>query len=179
MAEQTKQEKKATKQESKKEPAEPKKRPQEESNEILVRVFGYDIPGSRNIYAGLTRIKGVSWSISNAACIKLGLNRIAKVSELTKDQIQKIEGFLKELDIPDFMKNRRKDEETGKTRHIFGSDLEITREFDVKKMRKIRSYKGLRHALKLPVRGQRTRSHFRQKGKSVGVQKTKAKPGAK
>ena len=33
------------------------KKPQEEqSNEILVRILGYDVPGSRNIYAGLTRI---------------------------------------------------------------------------------------------------------------------------
>ena len=44
-------------------------------------------------------------------------------------------------------------------------------------MKKIKSYKGWRHAMGQPVRGQRTRSHFR-KGSSVGVIKAKAKPGA-
>ncbi|MDP1695693.1 MAG: 30S ribosomal protein S13 [archaeon] len=149
------------------------KKPQEEqSNEILVRILGYDVPGSRNIYAGLTRIKGVSWAISNVICLKLNYPRTKKISELSKEDIKKIEAFLEDIPIPDFMKNRRLDLETGETKHLFGSDLDITREFDIKRMRKIKSYKGIRHALRLPVRGQRTKSHFRlNKMKSGGIKK--------
>ena len=53
-----------------------------------------------------------------------------------------------------------------------------TKEFDIKRMKKMRSYKGIRHASGLPVRGQRTKSHFRKKGKNkaVGVSKTKTEP---
>ena len=143
-------------------PSAEKKRPfVEESNEILVRIYGYDIPGSRNIYTGLTRIKGISWAVSNAVCLKLGISHSRKISELSKDDVERIEQFLKELDIPDFLKNRRYDRETGKTGHQYGSDLDMKREFDIKRLKEIRSYRGVRHALKLPVRGQRTRSHFR------------------
>ena len=40
------------------------RRPVEERIETLVRIMGQDIPGSRNIYAGLTRIKGISRALS-------------------------------------------------------------------------------------------------------------------
>lgn len=158
-----KQEKKAqTIQKSQQKPESKSKRPQqEERTELLVRIFGYDIPGSKNLLAGLTRIKGISWAISNAVCLKLNMPRSKKISELTKEEIKKIEEFLPNIPIPDFMKNRRLDRETGKTSHLFSSNLEIAREFDIKHMKKIRSYKGIRHALRQPVRGQRTQSHFR------------------
>ena len=41
----------------------------------IIRILQTDIPGNRNIYTGLTRIKGVSWAISNAVCI---LNKFDK-----------------------------------------------------------------------------------------------------
>ena len=122
----------------------------------------------------MTRIKGISWAISNALCIKLNIPKSKKISELSKDDIHKIEHFLKNLEIPDFLKNRRLDPETGLTKHYFGSDLDIKKEFDIKRLREIKSYRGIRHASKLPVRGQRTRSHFRTKGKTMGVKRKKA-----
>jgi len=142
-----------------------------EENEILVRILGYDIPGSRNLYAGLTRIKGVSWTIANAVCLKIGFSKNKKVSELSKSDIQKIEEFLRNLPVYDFLKNRRMDVETGQTAHFFGADLDMKRDFDIKRLREIKSYKGVRHATKQPVRGQRTRSHFRTKGRAMGVKK--------
>ena len=44
-------------------------------------------------------------------------------------------------------------------------------EIDIKKMIKMKSYKGTRHTSGLPVRGQRTRSHFRKSGVAMGVKK--------
>lgn len=174
MAEDQKKPEKKIEQKSEKKPEKESKRPpQLQSNETLIRIFGYDLPGSRNIYSGLTRIKGVSWTISNAVCLKLKYPRSKRISELTKDDIQRIESFLKELPIPDYLKNRRSDPETGKTLHNFGTDLEIAREFDIKKLKKIRSYKGIRHSFKLPVRGQRTRSHFRAKTRATGIKSKK------
>jgi|SRR3989344_3407046 len=142
--------------------------------EVLVRILGYDIPGSKNVFTGLTRIKGVSWAVSNAVCIKLSIPKSKKISELSKADIQEIEKFFKEFKVSDFLKNRRLDIETGETKHYFGSDLDVKKEFDIKRLKEIKSYRGLRHALKLPVRGQRTRSHFRTRGIAMGV-KRKAK----
>ncbi len=158
-----------------KEPQVQKKKPEleMEENEVLVRILGYDIPGSRNLYTGLTRIKGISWTISNAVCIKLGFPKTKKISELSKQEIQKIEEFLKSLPVYDFLKNRRTDIETGKTAHFFGTDLDMKRDFDIKRLKEIKSYRGIRHALKQPLRGQRTRSHFRTKGRAMGVKKKK------
>ena len=147
---------------------------QQDENEILVRILGYDIPGSKNVMTGLTRIKGVSWAISNMSCLKLNIPKSKKISELSKPEIQEIEIFFKSFDVPSFLKNRRFDLETGESRHFFGSNLDVKKEFDIKRLKEIKSYRGLRHALKLPVRGQRTRSHFRTKGVAMGV-KRKAK----
>ncbi len=144
---------------------------QKEENEILIRILGFDIPGSKNLYTGLTRIKGVSWAVANAVCIKLGFPKNKKVSELSKDDIQKIESFLGELPIYEFLKNRRTDLESGKTSHLFGTNLDMRRDFDIKRLREIKSYRGVRHALKQPSRGQRTRSHFRKRGVAMGVKK--------
>ncbi len=148
----------------------------EENLESLIRIYSVDISGTKNIYVGLTKIKGISWAISNLICLKLNLPRTKKISELTKEEIQKIENFLRNLEAPDFLKNRRLDRETGKTEHFLSVDLDLKKQFDIKRLKKIRSYKGIRHSLKLPVRGQRTRSHFRSKGGAVGVQKKKEAP---
>ncbi len=152
-----------------------KQRPQiqDEKNEVLVRILGHDIPGSKNIYSGLTRIKGVSWSISNAACINLSIPKTKKIESLSKDEIQTIERWLKLLPIADFLKNRRFDRDTGLTKHYFGSDLDIKKEFDIKRLKEIKSYVGIRHSAKLPVRGQRTRSHFRTRGIAMGIKRKK------
>ena len=79
------------------------------------------------------------------------------------------------------MMNRRKDLETGQDMHIITTDWDLTIDNDIKKMKKIRSYKGVRHMIGQPVRGQRTKSNFRKnKGKlSLGVvRKSAPKPSA-
>jgi small subunit ribosomal protein S13 len=48
----------------------------------------------------------------------------------------------------------------------------LKKEFDIKRLKKIRSYRGLRHATGRPVRGQRTKGHFRSKT-SLGVAKSR------
>lgn len=167
---------KETKAKEAKEAKEVKKKPQEaEHEETLVRIFGHDIAGSRNAYAGLTRIKGVSWSISNLLCKQTGLDKGIKIVDLNKEQIDKIEALLANLEIPAFLKNRQKDIETGESKHLLANELDIKKDFDIKRLKQIKSYKGIRHSFKLPVRGQRTRSHFRKSGIAVGVSKKASK----
>ncbi|MDO8460267.1 MAG: 30S ribosomal protein S13 [Nanoarchaeota archaeon] len=146
---------------------------EQQIQEFLVRILSYDIPGSRNVYAGLTKIKGVSWSISNVVCLKLNIPRKKKIGELTKEDIEKIQTFLKSLQIQDYLKNHRFQFESGETKHYLGTDLDMVKDFDIRRLKKIRSYKGVRHSSGLPVRGQRTRSHFRTRGGASGVKRKK------
>lgn len=167
MAEEKKEQKQQKQEKKQEKKAEEKKPVREEMLESLVRIYGFDIPGNKNIYVGLTYIKGISWSISNAICIKLGLQKSKKIQEMSKDEIKKIENFLENLDVFPFMKNRRFDPETGKTSHLYGSDLDISKEFDIKRLKTMKSYRGIRHAAGQPVRGQRTKSHFRRKKTAI------------
>ena len=154
----------------KKRPENPEKK--QEYQGKLVRIMSGDIDSNNTIYHGLTKIKGISWSMSNAICHSLKLDKKRKIGSLSPEEIQKIIDFIKSPKIPSFLMNRRKDFETGEDKHLASTSLELQHEFDIKRMRKIRSYKGYRHAMGLPVRGQRTRGHFRKnKKKSVGIKK--------
>jgi small subunit ribosomal protein S13 len=158
----------------KKEERKEKKREEPQVKMIsLIRILSTDIPGESAIYPGLTKIKGVSWSMSNATCISLGLDKKKKLSALSPAEIERITAFIKNPKVPEWLFNRKKDRETGISKHLITSDLDLSRDFDIRRMKKIKSYKGWRHALGQPVRGQRTRSHFR-KGSAIGVAKGKA-----
>lgn len=172
MAEQKIEDKKAQKEKPKKESV--KKGPMAEPENLgrVIRIMQKDIEGKTKLYPGLTKIKGVSWSLSNAVCLKLGFDKNKKIEDLTESEIKKVEDFLKNPDIPKFLKNRQKDFETGKDEHLIASNLELRKEFDIKRLKKIKSYKGYRHVAGLPVRGQRTKAHFRKnKSKGAGIKK--------
>jgi len=144
----------------------------------IIRVLQTDIPGNKNVYAGLTRIKGVSWAISNAVMIINNLDKTRKMETLSKEEIQKIEETLRAHKFPKFLLNRKNDFTTGENTHLIGSEIDLAEELDIKRLKKIRSFRGLRHAMGQPTRGQSTKAHFRaNRKKGVGV-KVKAKPAA-
>lgn len=149
-----------------------KKENKESKQEIktIVRMLSVDIPGDRNVYTGLTRIKGVSWGLSNAVCKMLKIERDRKIGALNEEDIKRISEFIKNPKLPRFLLNRRNDIEEGKDSHLIGTDLEMTKEFDIKRLKKMKCYKGVRHSQGQPVRGQKTRSHFR-KNKIGGIMK--------
>jgi small subunit ribosomal protein S13 len=70
------------------------------------------------------------------------------------------------------MVNRPKDIYTGEVRHLLGPDLTMMNDDDVNRMRKMRSYRGIRHETGQKVRGQRTKSTGRT-GTTVGVKRKK------
>ena len=147
----------------------------------IVRIAGTDMKGERKLYVSLQRINGVGPALASALCRISKLDRNMKVGELTDQQIQKLEEIMKnplKFGIPEWMLNRRRDPETGEDLHIVGPTLKYVQKQDIKKMMEIKSYKGVRHALGLPVRGQRTKSSFR-KGRTVGVVRKKSQPGKK
>jgi len=145
---------------------------QEKREERLVRILSKDIEGKMKVYPGLTKIKGVSWAFSNAVCKTLNIDKNRTIGSLTEEEIQKISDFIKNPKLPEYILNRRKDIETGDDRHLTGTDLDLRKDFDIKKLRKIKSYRGLRHNTRLPTRGQRTKAHFRyNRKKGSGIKK--------
>ncbi len=151
---------------------------QEEPKQELkyfVRIANTDLDGNKPINHSLTKIKGVSFMLSNAICNLSGIEKTKKTGYLTDDEAAKIDDIIKEpskFNLPSWLFNRRKDPEDNSNRHLTGTALTFTQDNDIKMMKKIKSYKGIRHSLGLPVRGQRTRSNFRKnKGKVLGVKR--------
>jgi len=139
-----------------------------EKEATLIRILATDIPGDKKVYCGLTMIKGISWAMSNAICRKLKINKKQKIEELGQEGKEKILQAFKELGDKDFLLNRRKDYDSGEDKHLLTGDLDLQKDFDIKRLKKSKCYRGERHSQGLPVRGQRTKSNFRKNRKKGG-----------
>lgn len=143
----------------------------------IVRIFNTDINGKLKLIHGLTKIKGISNMFSNAIVNILTLDKNQQVGLMQDEDIEKINSVLKtpaKFGIPIWMLNRRRDYETGEDIHILTTDLQFIKDNDLKRLKKIKCYRGVRHMFRLPVRGQRTKSNFRKnKGKVTGVKRKK------
>jgi len=134
-----------------------------------------DLNGDKNIVYALTNIKGISYNLSKAIIHCTKTDETKKLKDLTEKDINELEKIIenpKESNIPSWLLNRNKDYTTGKDIHITGTDITMTLREDINRLRKIRAYRGIRHEMGLPTRGQRTKSSFRT-GAKVGVSKKK------
>src|SRR3989338_3951675 len=147
----------------------------EEEFKQMIRLLEKDINGNLQTRHALTKVYGIKYSLSNAVCNLAQIDKAKKIGSLSDQELEKIQSIVRNpSDIPAWALNRKRDQETGKDLHLIGSDLKFSKEMDIKHLRKIKCYRGVRHSLGLPVRGQRTRSNFRQ-GKTVGVKKKSLK----
>ena len=147
----------------------------------FVRIANTDLDGNKSIGNALKKIKGVGFMFSNMACNIAGVDKTIKVGYLDEEMIKKLDDILNnpsKYNAPSWMLNRRKNYEDGKDYHAITGNLSFVEENDIKLMKKIRWYRGVRHGMGLPVSGQRTKSNFRKsKGKvSLGVIKKKEAP---
>lgn len=114
--------------------------------------------------------------LANAICSVLKLDRYKKVGLMSDAELKDIGDCLRDplkYNIPVWMLNRRNEPDTGKDKHLISSDLDLSKKFDIRRMQKIKSYKGVRHAMgSKKVRGQKTKSTGRS-GKTLGVQRKK------
>ncbi len=144
----------------------------------IVRIANADLPGKNTIGYALKNIRGVGYAFANMACRLASVDPQKRTGALTDAEIQKLETIItkpQQHDIPTWFFNKQKDYESGTDKHILGPTIKFEQDNDVRRLQKMKAYKGMRHAAGLPVRGQRTRSNFRKnKGKTVGVKKTKA-----
>ena len=140
----------------------------------IIRIANSDVSGEERLGFALTSIRGVGPRISNAIIQKLKLNPEELAGNLTDKNVDEIENAVKNINefVPTWLLNRQKDYDTGENIHPVSIDLKMAHDDDLNRMKKVKSYKGIRHASGHKVRGQRTYSNGR-KGLALGVSKRK------
>ena len=150
----------------------------QKKNIQIVRLAETDLDGNKTVAAGVRQVRGVSHMFANAVA-KVSPLADKKILDLSEDEIKQVEDVIYnpgKYGIPFWLLNRRSDPDTGLDKHVAVSHLQLSQSTDINRMKKMKSYKGVRHSLGLPVRGQRTRSSFREKGKTIGVRHVKEQP---
>lgn len=117
----------------------------------MPRVIGIDIPDNKRLEVSLTYLYGIGRHLSNQIIDKLGFDRNMRAHKLTPDDLARLNTLLQ-------------------AEYVVEGDLRRKVQNDIKRLINIHSYRGLRHRLGLPVRGQRTRTNARtRKGKKKTV----------
>lgn len=117
----------------------------------MPRVIGIDIPDKKRLVISLTYIYGVGNKTSADIIKKLGLDPNVRAGQLTEGDISRINGLLQ-------------------TEYTVEGDLRRQVQNNIKRLISIQAYRGLRHRLGLPVRGQRTSTNARtRKGKKKTI----------
>ena len=140
----------------------------------IIRIANSDVSGEERLANALTSIRGIGPRISNAIVQKLKLNPNKLAGKLDDKNVVDIENAIMNLNdyVPDWLLNRQKDYDTGDDLHPVSVELKMTHDEDLNRMKKVKSYKGIRHASGHKVRGQRTYSNGR-KGLALGVSRKK------
>ena len=141
----------------------------------IIRIANSDVSGEERLANALTSIRGIGPRISNAIVQKLKLDPNKLAGKLDDKNVVDIENVIMNLNdyVPDWLLNRQKDYDTGEDIHPVSVELKMTHDEDLNRMKKVKSYKGIRHASGHKVRGQRTYSNGR-KGLALGVSKKRA-----
>lgn len=112
----------------------------------MARISGVDLPREKRVEVGLTYIYGVGRSRSNEILANAGVNPDTRVKDLTEQELAAIREQISNY-------------------HLEG-DLRRDVSMNIKRLREINSYRGRRHRMNLPVRGQNTKNNARtRKGK--------------
>ena len=140
----------------------------------ILRLADSDIDGLSRIGMGLTSVKGVGARTAMAICEIAGEDKEKLGGHLNDEELQQIRDAIESYptEVPLWMLNRQRDIETGDELHLFSMDVSMTQDDDIARLRATKAYRGLRHAARKRVRGQRTRSNGRS-GLTLGVQRKK------
>ncbi|MFW5929165.1 MAG: 30S ribosomal protein S13 [Halobacteriota archaeon] len=139
---------------------------EEDDIRYFVRVGRTDLDGTKSVESALLEMNGVGRRVARAVAQQADVEPQETLGHLEDDEIddviEAIQGF---EDVgPEWMLNRERDRFTGDDLHIVGTDLDVIHEEDINRMKKIDSYRGVRHQQGRKVRGQRTKSTGRTGG---------------
>jgi small subunit ribosomal protein S13 len=127
----------------------------------VARIAGVDLPRDKRIEIGLTYIYGIGLTRSKAVLAKTGVNPDTRVKDLNDADVAALR-------------------ETVEKDYQIEGDLRRWEQMNIKRLVDIGSYRGRRHRMGLPVRGQRTRTNARtRRGRRATVAGKKKAPGKK
>ena len=123
----------------------------------MARIAGVDLPREKRSVIGLTYIYGIGKPRSIQILSKAGVSEDTRIKDLTEEEVNKLRAVIE-------------------TDYVVEGDLRREVALNIKRLREIGCFRGIRHRKGLPVRGQRTKTNARtRKGpkKTVGRKKKK------
>jgi len=108
----------------------------------VARIAGVDLPREKRVEVALTYIYGIGQSRSKAILGTANVSPSIRVKDLTEDEISRIRKVIQESEMVE-------------------GDLRQKLQMDIRRLIDIGSYRGIRHRVGLPVRGQRTHTNAR------------------
>lgn len=106
-----------------------------------MRILGITVPNEKRLEIGLTCLYGIGISAARKILDQVGIDRGKKAKDLTPDEENKIRTIIEGMTIEGNLKR------------------EVSA--NIKRMKDIKTYRGIRHMKRLPVRGQRTKTNSR------------------
>ncbi len=117
----------------------------------MPRVIGIDIPGNKRLVISLTYIYGIGNALAAEIVEKLRLDPNMRAQQLSGEDVSRLNALLQ-------------------SEYVVEGDLRRQVQNNIKRLISIHSYRGLRHRLGLPVRGQRTSTNARtRKGRKKTI----------
>jgi small subunit ribosomal protein S13 len=107
-----------------------------------MRLAGVNIPDNKKAEIALTYIYGIGRTTAEKLLVEAGIDRSKRARELTAQEVAKLKTLIE---------NRYK---------IEGELRQLVRQ-NINRLKQIKTYRGIRHGRRLPVRGQRTRTNSR------------------
>ena len=108
----------------------------------MARIAGVDLPRDKRVVVGLTYIYGIGRKTSEEILRNLGIDESVRVRDLTEADVARLR-------------------ETIDREYRVEGDLRRELSMNIKRLQEINCYRGMRHRLNLPARGQRTRTNAR------------------
>jgi len=128
---------------------------------MAARISGVTIPAEKQVWVSLTYVYGIGPKTSHDILAKANVEPTARVKNLTDAEISRIQEVIN-------------------TDLIVEGELQRIVSGNIKRLKDINSYRGLRHKMNLPSRGQRTKTNARtRRGRKVTVGGTAKKVASK
>ena len=108
----------------------------------MARLAGVDLPREKRVEIGLTYIFGIGLTSSKKILEKTGIDPDTRVKDLTDDDVAKLREVIE-------------------NEYTVEGDLRREIAYDIKRMKDIGCYRGIRHRKSLPCRGQKTKTNAR------------------